>query len=307
MKRILAVLLSLLCIFSLASCNSISVEKPQETAPKATDQPTQATDLTSVHGWFNLDDHAEITFRGQSYYNTLASGLMIMDNRMEGIAYITSKDITDDEQAEKEGVKVRFNADQEIPDILMMSTEDYFKGENYDKSLYYEYQYFCKEEEWSILGQKLRTQAFNNLYVMCFDADEPLSFDYSVGKHELLKDDVTAVIKRTVKQDTADYLDITKLYSGDFKAFLVSRCDKNMLVDPRSDQYTIFMVDGEYYIGDWYSIHFLHVAEEDKALVEAMMKKYAHTVDVLTAYYKELLSDSPSISPENSVLMGESA
>ena len=137
--------------------------------------------------------------------------------------------------------------------------------------------------------------------------DEPLSFDYSVGKHELLKDDVTAVIKRTVKQDTADYLDITKLYSGDFKVFLVSRCDKNMLVDPRSDQYTIFMVDGEYYIGDWYSIHFLHVAEEDKAIIEAMMKKYAHTVDVLTAYYKELLSDSPSISPENSVLMGESA
>ena len=86
MKRILAGMLSLLCMFSLASCNLISVEKSQETAPDANDQPTQEADLTSVHGWFDPDDHAEIRFRGQSYYNTLASGLMILDNRMEGIA-----------------------------------------------------------------------------------------------------------------------------------------------------------------------------------------------------------------------------
>lgn len=307
MKRILAGLLSLLCLFSLASCNSISIEKSRETAPDATDQPTQAADLTSVHGWFDPDDHAEIIFRGQSYYNIIASGLLIMDNRMEGIAYITSKDITDDEQAKKEGVLVHFNADQEIPDILMMSTEDYFKGDNYNKDIYYDYQYFCKKEEWSILGQKLRTQLFNNLYVTYLDADESLNFEYSLGKHELLDDDTAAAIKRTVKQDTADYLDITKLYSGDFKAFFVNRCDKNMLVDPRNDQYTMFKVDGEYYIGDWYSIHFLHVAEEDKAIIEAMMKKYAHTVDLFTAYFKERLSASPSIFPENGVLMGESA
>ena len=87
MKRGFTVLLTLVCLFSFASCIKITVRPAEETSSETAGVPSPETDLTSAHGWFDPDDHAEILFRGQRYYNACTSGALILDKRMEGVAY----------------------------------------------------------------------------------------------------------------------------------------------------------------------------------------------------------------------------
>ena len=287
--RLASIILIIILTAALCSCNNGQKQVDETTAQ----QQTEAPDLTSTHGYFDDDDHAKIFFRGQAYYNVcLYSGDLILDNYLDGKAYITSKEITDDSQAEEVGVIIEFNSKEQLPEILVMSTKDYFGDNPYDENSYPVYTYFCKQEQWSILGQKIRTRAFNNLYVAYIEDVSLFGtglFNMTVGGHEMLDDETTEAIKTTVKTETDDTLDMEVVYSGDFRVFIVHRCDKNMLVDPLNDEYMIIKTsDNQYYIGDWYSVSFNRVPEKYEPLIADLMEKYSDTVDKMTNTLKEI-------------------
>ena len=297
MKRIISVSICLAILLSVSAFLLCSCQNEQPQTEETSAQPqTEAPDLTSIHGYFEGEDNniisLHIYFRGQEYSNTLLSQGELILGRLDGKAYITSKNITDDSQAEKEGVMVEFDNREQIPEILRMRTKDYFGDTPYDEKSYPEFTYLCKKEQWSILGQKIRTQAFNNMYVTYIEEVSFLGtglFNMTVGGHEMLDDETTAVINNTVKNETDDTLDMQTVYSSDYNVFIVHRCDKNMLVDPLNDEYIIIKTtDDEYYIGDWYSVAFNRVSEENEKLIADLMEKYSDTVELMTDIFKEL-------------------
>lgn len=282
-------------VILLCACSAGHSSTPDEAATHAptearqllpTSAPTEPPDLTSVHGYYSDKDHAEIHFRGQAYYNVvLWQGQLILGD-LSAAAYITSTDITDDEEAAEEGAAVYFDPKQTVPDILVMSTADYYKGENYDPDYHTEYQYFCKKEQWSIYGQKLRTASFPKMYVTYWEVGSMMGFTFASGGHEMLDDSTADVIQRTVKSTTDDRLYPEDLENGGFLMFIAHRCDKNMLVDPLTDEYImVFTDDMKLYIGDWYSDGLMRADDADVGPIYDLFTKYDYTVKLQTAYY----------------------
>lgn len=285
-KRLLASALSLLCAVSLSACsygatrNSTDVTEKNE---KSTVGETTRPDTSALYGYFNPKDKAEIVFRGQRYYNIIATGELIINTPLNGVAYITEDEsIEDNIRAKAEGATVYFNDMEEIPEFLIMKTEDYFRGDNYDSSLYCKYTYFCKKEKWSTLGTKLRTQSFENLYMSSFNGGHFFGLTVTVGGHVMIDDDSAAVIKSTVKNAKAETLDYSMLNVGEFSLLLLHRCDKNMLVDPLTDEYLVLRTENGFYVGDSYSEGAYRVSEENQAVLESLFEKYSDTVYVHT-------------------------
>lgn len=295
--RIAAAVTCAIMLAGLCACGVSTPTEPRDTsvADSPTAAPTEA-DLTSIHGYFDPDDSGQLFFRGQAYYVIFLTDYsqLILDNPMLGEAYITDESITDDEEAKEKGAVIRFDLSQELPDILMMTVEDYFRGKNYDPDLYPEYKYYCKREESQSRFRKLQTQAFNNMYITNYEQDEKhsaLNRIFSIGQHDILDDETTQAIRATAKDKDAESIGVSVLKKGQYTMLCVHRCDKNMLVDPMIDEYYLIrMDDGRYYVGDWYSDRrFIRVSAEREGVIDALIGKYPYTAMLHTNWMTEMI------------------